>query len=53
MLGGTGGEETEEKREKATEEMMNLEKVVALVREAFREGLLAEEAMWQVVVLIC
>ena len=52
VLGGTGGEEMEEKREKADAEMMNWVKLVALVTVDFGEGRLAEEAMWQAVVLI-
>ena len=52
VLGGTGGEETEEKMEKTAAEMSNWEKVVALVRLAFDYRLLAEEATWQAVVLI-
>ena len=32
--------------------MLNWEKVVAMVRAAFREGLLKKEATWQAVVLI-
>ena len=42
----------EEKREKADAEMMNWVKLVALVTVDFGEGRLAEEAMWQAVVLI-
>ena len=52
VLGGQGGGGTSEKRDKAPAEMTNWEKVVALARATFGEGLLAEEAMWQAVVLI-
>ena len=47
-----GGEEREKIKETVTEAMKYWEKVVALVRANFSEGLLAEEATWQVVVLI-
>ena len=52
VLGGTRGEEAKEERENTAVDMSNWEKVVALEREAFGEGLLAEEAMWQAVVII-
>ena len=52
VIRGTGTEETEEKREIETKAMTHREKVVSLVREDFRERQLAEEAIWQVVVLI-
>ena len=53
----TWGEETEGETEGETEnetkkDMTNWEKVMALVRADFREGRLAEESMWQAVVLI-
>ena len=51
-IGGTEGEDTEEKSKKVAAEMTNWEKVVDLVREAFGEGLVLEEATWQAVVLI-
>ena len=52
VIVGPGGEETEERREKAPAEMTNWERVVDLVREALGECLLAKEATWQAVVLI-
>ena len=45
VLGGTGGEETEERREKLPVEMTNWERVVALVRVYFGEGMMVEETM--------
>ena len=47
-----GVEDMEGKRETETEGMTHWGKVVALVREEFGEGRLAEESMWQAVVLI-
>ena len=52
VLGGTRGEEAKEERENTAVDMSNWVKVVALEREAFGEGLLAEEAMWQAVDMI-
>ena len=52
VLVGIGGEETEERREKAPAEMINWERVVALLRADLGEGLLVEESTWQAVVLI-
>ena len=45
VIGGTGGEEMEEKRNKVDVEMKNCRKVVDLMRAAFGEGMLAEEAV--------
>ena len=42
----------EERRDKAATEMTKWKRVVALMRAAFGEGLMEEEATWQVVVLI-
>ena len=42
VLGGTGGEDKEERRENTHAEMKIWGRVVALVRAAFGEGLLAE-----------
>ena len=50
--GGTGGGETEERRNIMPAEMTNWERVVALVSSDLRGGLLAEEATWKAVVLI-
>ena len=52
VIGGTGGEDMEEKSEKAAAEMLNWEKVVDLVPADFGKGLLVEEATRQVAVLI-
>ena len=52
VIGGILGEEMDEIREKAPTEMTNWERVAALVRVDFGEGLLAEEATWQAVFLI-
>ena len=52
VIGGPGGEETEENRETKTEAMTHWEKVVDLVRADFGEGRMAEEATWQAAVLI-
>ena len=52
VIGGTGRGEVDEIREKAPTEMTNWERVAALVRVDFGEGLLAEEATWQAVFLI-
>ena len=46
VFGVTGGGETANKKEKATAAMTNWENMVALVSEAFREGLMTEEATW-------
>ena len=43
----TGGKESTDPTEAA-----NWERVVDLVQTVFREGILAEKAMWQLVVLI-
>ena len=48
----TGGEGTEERREKKPEEISNWERVVDLVQADFEEGRLAEENMWWSAVLI-
>ena len=51
--GGPGEEGTEAERDTGTKkELTNWENVVDLVRAALWEGRLAEEATWQVVVLI-
>ena len=47
-----GGEGMEESREKTPTEASNWEGVVKLVQTAFGEGRLAEESMWQAVVLL-
>ena len=52
VIGGSGGEDTEEKREADTEVMKLWENVVAIVRAALGEKRLVEEDMWQAVVLI-
>ena len=52
VIGGPGGEETEEKADTDTKDMMHWEKVVALVRAAFGEGKLVEEFIWKAVILI-
>ena len=44
--GGTGGEEMEDRREKTPTNMKNWERMVALVRADFVEGMMLEEAMW-------
>ena len=49
---GTGREETLDIRGWGPTEVSNWERVVELVQTEFREGQLAEEAMWQAVVLI-
>ena len=49
---GKGRGETEDKTEKSDVEMTNWEKLVSLVRAYLEEGLLAEEATRQAVVLI-
>ena len=52
-IGKPGGDEMEGNRETETKkEMTHWEKVVALVRAAFGEGRLEEEATWKAVVLI-
>ena len=51
LLGGTGVEETERKLDKATAHMKNWEKVVALVRFPFGEGILMEGSIWKAVAL--
>ena len=47
-----GGEGLEESREKTHEEASNWDRVVELVKTAFRKGHLAEESTCQAVVLI-
>ena len=49
---GQGGGGGERERNTETEVMTHWEKVVALLRADFGEERLAEETMWQVVVLI-
>ena len=52
VLRGTRRGETEERRENAPADMMNWDRVVVLVSDIFGEGMLAEEAMLQELVLI-
>ena len=52
VIGETGGEDMDTKRETMTEVMTQWEKVVAQVSMAFGEGRLAEESIWQAVILI-
>ena len=49
---GTGGEGTEERRGKIPAEVSKWKRVVDLVHAAFGEEWIAEEKIWQAVVLI-
>ena len=52
VIGGTGGEDMEERGEKTPVKMTNWERVVELVMVYLGEGVIAEENMWQAGVLI-
>ena len=51
VIGGTGGVNTEYKMKKASADMTNWGKVVALVTADFGEGMMVEDYPWKAVVL--